>query len=75
MAAKFGVVVDEDHGKLPTLYWLHKPHKLSYKSSFIAKSSSCKTTELSIISTSLKTMSLNTAQQFMEANVNIYVCL
>ena len=22
MAAKFGVFVDEDHSKLPTLYWL-----------------------------------------------------
>ena len=27
MAAKFGVFVAEDHSKLPTLYWLPKPHK------------------------------------------------
>ena len=26
MAAKFGVFVDEDHSKLPTLYWLPKLH-------------------------------------------------
>ena len=37
MAVKFGVLVDEDHSKLPTLYWLPKLHKIPYKSSFIAK--------------------------------------
>ena len=26
MAAKFGLFVDEDHSKLPTLYWLPKLH-------------------------------------------------
>ena len=26
MATKFGVFVDEDHNKLPTLYWLPKLH-------------------------------------------------
>ena len=30
MAAKFGVFVDEDHGKLPTLIWLPKFHKRPY---------------------------------------------
>ena len=45
-AAKFGVFVDEDHSKLPTLYWLPKLHKQPYKSRFIANSSSCTTTEL-----------------------------
>ena len=49
MAAKFGVFVDEDHSKLPTLYLLPKPNKRPYKSRFIANSSSCTTTELSII--------------------------
>ena len=49
MAAKFGVIVDEDHSKLPTLYWLPKLHKRPYKSRFIAKSSPCTTTELSIL--------------------------
>ena len=32
MAAKFGVFVDEDYSKLPTLYWLPKLHKRPYKS-------------------------------------------
>ena len=27
LAAKFGVFVDEDHSKLPTLYWLPKLKK------------------------------------------------
>ena len=49
MAAKFGVFVDEDHSKLRALHWLHKLHKRSYKSYFIANSSSCTTTELSIL--------------------------
>ena len=34
MAAKFGLFVDEDHSKLPTLYWLPKLHKRPYKSRF-----------------------------------------
>ena len=38
MAAKFGLFVDEDHSKLPTLYWLPKLHKRPYKSRFIANS-------------------------------------
>ena len=64
MAAKFGLFVDEDHSKLPTLYWLPKLHKRPYKSRFIAYSSACTTTELSILfdflaSLQLKTMSLN----------------
>ena len=49
MTAKFGVFVYEDHCKLPTLYWLPKLHKRPYISRFIANSSSCTTTELSII--------------------------
>ena len=52
MAAKFGLFVDEDHSKLPTLYWLHKLHEWPYKSRFIANSSACTTTELSILLTS-----------------------
>ena len=51
MAAKFGVFVDEDHSKLPTLHWLQKLHKRPYKSCFIGNSSPC-TTGLSIILTS-----------------------
>ena len=52
MAAKFGLFVDEDQSKLPTLYWLPKLHKRPYKSRFIANSSACTTTELSILLTS-----------------------
>ena len=76
MAAKFGLFVDEDHSKLPTLYWLPKLHKQPYKSRFIANSSACTTTELSILlslaSLQLKTMLLNIAQQFMKEMVKIY---
>ena len=51
MAAKFGVFVDEDHSKLPAIYWLPKLPKWPYKSRFIAISSSCTTTELSLLLT------------------------
>ena len=55
MAAYFGVVVDEDHSKLPTLSCLAKLHKRPYKSRFIANASFCTTTEFSIILTSCLT--------------------
>ena len=55
MAAKFGLFVDEDHSRLPTLYWLPKLHKRPYKTRFIANSSACTTTELSILLTSCLT--------------------
>ena len=55
MSAKFGLFVDEDHSKLPKLYWLPKLHKRPYKSRFIANSSACTTTELSILLTSCLT--------------------
>ena len=55
MAAKFGLFVDEDQSKLPTIYWLPKLHKRPYKSRFIANSSACTATELSILSTSCLT--------------------
>ena len=55
MAAKFGLFVDEDQSKLPTLYWLPKLHKRPYKSRFIANSSACATTELSTLLTSCLT--------------------
>ena len=54
MAAKFGLFVDEDHSKLSTLYWVPKLH-ITYKSRFIANSSACTTTELSILLTSCLT--------------------
>ena len=49
MADNFGLFVDEDHSKLPTLYWLPKLHKRPYKSRFIANSSECTTNEFSIL--------------------------
>ena len=52
MAVKFGLFVDEEHSKLPTLYWLPKLHKRPYKSRFNSNSSACTTTELSILLTS-----------------------
>ena len=57
MVAKFWLFVDEDHSKLPALhvYCLPKLHKRPYKSRFIANSSSCTTTELSILLTSCLT--------------------
>ena len=55
MAAKFGLLVDEDHCKLSTLYWLPKLNKRPYKSRFIAYSSVCTTTELSFLLTSYLT--------------------
>ena len=55
MAAKFGLFIDEDHSKLPTLYWSHKLHKQPYKSRFIANSGACITTELSTLLTSCLT--------------------
>ena len=55
MTAKFGLFVDEDHSKLPTLYWLPKFHKRPYKSRFIANSSACTIFELSILLTSCLT--------------------
>ena len=76
MAVKFGLFVDEDRGKLPTLYWLPKLHKQPYKLRFIANFSACTTTELSILLTScltvIKKMSLNIAQQFMKEMVKNY---
>ena len=54
MAVKFGLFVDEDHSKLHTLYLL-PIHKRPYKLRFIANSSACTTTELSIRLTSCLT--------------------
>ena len=76
MAAKFGAFVIEDHSKLPTLYWLPKLHKRSYQLRFIANSSSCTTTELSIIFTScltaIQNCVINFCESVFERNVKIY---
>ena len=47
LALKFSVCVKERQDRLPTMYWLPKLHKKTYKARFIANSSSCTTTELS----------------------------
>ena len=59
MTAKFDVFDDEDHCKLLMLYWLPNPHKRPYKSSFIANSKPCTTTELSLLLTSCLTATYN----------------
>ena len=42
MAAKFGVFLDENHSKLPTLNWLPKLHKRPYKSKYyLQQTSAC----------------------------------
>ena len=64
MAAKFVLFVDEDHSKLPTLYWLPKIHKRPYKSRFIANSSACTTSELTILLTSCLTANENPAIKY-----------
>ena len=77
MAVKFGLFVDEDHSKLPTLYWLPKLHKRPYKSRFIANSGACTTTALSILLTSCLTAIKNhviiyIAQHILKEMVKIY---
>ena len=54
-ALHFGVKAKENQDKVPTLYWLPKLHKKTYKARFIANSSSCTTTELSKLLTSCLT--------------------
>ena len=76
MAAKFELFVDEDHNKLPTLYWLPKLHKRPYKSRLIANSSACTTTLLSILLTSCLTAIKNHVIKFctteMVKNILVY---
>ena len=71
MVAKFGVFVDKDHSKVPTLYWVPKLHKRPYKSRFIAISSSCTTTGLFICSTSCLTVIKNHGETVFERNSKI----
>ena len=47
LALKFSVCVKERQDRFPTMYWLPKLHKKTYKARFIANSCSCTTTELS----------------------------
>ena len=81
MAAKFGLFVDEDHRKLPTLYWLPKLQKRPLAISRVlllilvhVQLLSC-LFFLLLASLQLKTMLLNIAQQFMKEMVKfILVC-
>ena len=66
MAPKFDVFVDEDQGKLPTLHWPPKPHKIPYKSRLIAYSRSCTITELVIPLTSCLTANKTHVIQYCE---------
>ena len=54
-ALHFGVKAKENQYKVPTLYWLPKLQKKTYKARFIANPSSCTTTELSKLLTSCLT--------------------
>ena len=65
MTAKFGVFVDEDKSKHPTLYWLPKLHKRSYHILLPTKNS-CTTTELSILLTSCLTAIKNHGIKYCE---------
>ena len=44
-ALYFGVKAKENQDKVPTVYWLPKPHNKPYKARFTANSSSCTTTK------------------------------
>ena len=54
--------IKEKQDRLPTLYWLLKLHKRTYKARFIANSSSCTTTVLSklLTKTAVKNIGLDT---------------
>ena len=71
IAAKFGVFVDEDHGKLPTLYWLSKLHQRPYNSCFIANYSSCTITVLSLLLISCLTAFLK-KKHFVKYSQTVY---
>ena len=66
LALKFSVCVKERQDRLPTMYWLPKLHKKTYKARFIANSSSCTTTELSKLLTSCLTAFKNHVIRYCE---------
>ena len=47
--SKFKLRVEDTQRKLPVIYWIPKLHKESYKARFIANSSACTTTNISIL--------------------------
>ena len=65
-ATKFDVSIKEGPERLPTIYWLPKLHKRPYRARFIAKSSSCTTTELSKLLTSCITAIKNHLIKYCE---------
>jgi hypothetical protein len=52
---QLNIDVDITQRKLPTMYWIPKLHKIPYKARFIANSTSCTTTKLSVLLTSCLT--------------------
>ena len=66
LALKFSVCVKERQDRLPTMYWLPKHHKKTYKARFIANSGSCTTTELSKLLTSCLTAVKNHVIRYCE---------
>ena len=75
-ALYFGVRTKENQDRVSTLYWLPKLHKNPYKATFIAKSSSCTTTELSKLLTpcltAVKNMLSSTVKRYMKDPVKTY---
>ena len=66
LALKFSVYVKEPQDRLPTMYWLPKLHKKTYKARLFANSSSCTTTELSKLLTSCLTAVKNHVIRYYE---------
>ena len=77
MTAEFDVFVNEDHYQLPTLYWLPKRHKKTYKSHIIANFSQFTTTELTILLTScltaIKYHEKNILNKFMRGMIKSFL--
>ena len=66
LALTLSVCVKERQDRLPTMYWLPKLPKKTYKARFIANSSSCTTTELSKLLTSSLTAVKNHVIRYCE---------
>ena len=67
LALRFSVCVKERQDRLPTMYWLpNLQKKKTYKTRFIANSSSCTTTELSKLLTSCLTAVKNHVIRYCE---------
>ena len=71
-ALHFDVKAKENQDSVPTLYWLHKLHKQSYKARFIAISGSCTTIELSKLLTSCLTAVKNMLSSTVKRSSKMY---